>query len=74
MKFYRPVKTEPQIGQIRERKVFALFPTRINNYIVWLEHYKVIEMFSRHESGGDFDPTTIWEQWTLIEKQLIPDK
>ena len=46
--------------ETRKIKVFALFPTRVNDYIVWLEHYWVEE---QHQGHG----TNLWtrvKEWT----------
>lgn len=36
---------EPKIGDIRHLKAFALFPTIVGQYIVWLETFQVTEEY-----------------------------
>ncbi len=36
---------EPKIGDIRHLKEFALLPTIVGQYIVWLEHWQVTEEY-----------------------------
>ena len=38
-------KKEPKEGDFRCRKVFAWFPTRVNDYTVWLESFEVKEVY-----------------------------
>lgn len=55
------------IGDIRTRKVFAFFPTRINrDRVVWLESYYITEQL---EKIYDYDSDGC-DQW--IVKNKIP--
>lgn len=38
-------KPPTQIGDTRTRLVYAWKRTRVNNYVVWLEHYYVTEEY-----------------------------
>lgn len=38
-------KSEPNPGEIRKRYVWALWPTQVNQYRVWLERYEVTEVY-----------------------------
>lgn len=45
MKWLNP-RPNPKPGQIRERSVWAFWPTQVNDYRVWLERYKVTEVYT----------------------------
>ena len=38
-------KTLPKHGDYRTRRVFAWTPTKVNDYIVWLEFYFIREKY-----------------------------
>lgn len=42
------MKQSPRIGDTRIRRRFALIPTRVGNYWVWLQWYFVQEEFCRY--------------------------
>lgn len=47
MKWLNPQPNpNPRPGQIRERFVWALWPTQVNDYCVWLERYAVTEVYT----------------------------
>lgn len=52
---------KPKIGDIRHLKAFALFPTIVGQYIVWLETFQVTEeyMMSLDAAGT---PRPEWEE------------
>jgi hypothetical protein len=50
-------KKSPQHGDYRTRRVFAWTPTKVNDYMVWLEFYRIYEKYI--ESTLD-DP--YWEE------------
>lgn len=52
---------KPKVGDIRHIKAFALFPTIVGQYIVWLETFQVTEeyMMSLDAAGT---PRPEWEE------------
>lgn len=52
---------KPKIGDIRHIKAFALFPTIVGQYIIWLETFQVTEeyMMSLDAAGT---PRPEWEE------------
>lgn len=71
-----PPKETPEVGDIRKEKHFAWWPRRVENKLIWLEHY--LQVFIYHQ-GPYIDPFTFirvpnvkwWKKKTeeLIQKQ-----
>jgi hypothetical protein len=50
-------KKLPEQGDYRTRRVFAWTPTKVNDYIVWLEFYFIREKYTECEYEGLY-----WEE------------
>lgn len=55
---------EPKEGDIRHRNIFALFPTVVGEYKVWLEKYQITE-----EYKALYDFVDIEMNWIEISRR-----
>jgi len=65
-------KPPPQVGDTRERFVYAWKKTRVRDYTVWLETYVVYETYlyvSQRDFMNGFYPRP-GEQWVEISRNV----
>ena len=52
----------PQKGDIRKRRVFAWWKTKVGDHWVWLETYEITEQCFPYMYGGWFSEDTWWAE------------
>jgi len=61
------IRPKPQLGDRRVRELFALWPTRIGQQYVWLEHYFVVEEYGEYDDyDGEFP--CVSHGWLTVER------
>ncbi len=74
---HRPTKyTRPELpsGTTRLKRVFALLPTYVAGYTVWLEYYEVLEAYIVSPYKLEVDGTVkafIVGEWKEISKRIL---
>jgi len=66
------VKVKPNPGDVKIKRVFAIFPVRINNNIIFLEKYEVLEVYSEQDYTVQIEDEPIVfkvGKWVTISKR-----
>ena len=64
-------KKQPKEGDFRCRKVFAWFPTKVEEYTVWLETYEVKEFYQAIAVVGEFNDIHKELQWVETDRWTL---
>jgi hypothetical protein len=63
---WKTVKPVPKHGEIRTRRKFAWWPTKVKDYTVWLETYQITEMRIEYKEQHD-----VPGHWHQLSKDLL---
>jgi hypothetical protein len=70
-----PIIPKPKEGDIKEERKFAWWPKKVEDKLIWLEHYKAISKFIFRHRIHDFGNYGIWKVfgggWEVVEEKLI---
>ncbi len=68
-------KVDPKVGDITVKKKFALFPTEVNEYTIWLEYYIVKYEYKRfYDTIAELnnpDLPTPYSEWVEYQRELF---
>lgn len=63
-------KVVPELGDTREVEKFALFPTKIHDYTVWLESYYSLQEYRTIRKSSRMG-TEVYADWVETDKFMI---
>lgn len=53
MKIKTTIQPKPKVGDAKSKLVFALFPHRIQDQLIWLERYEVLYIWTEQSVQGE---------------------
>lgn len=71
MKF--KIKQPPKVGEQKQKVKLAWWPIKIEDTWVWFEFYLATYKYVQLRCPMDLDKNLIFEEWQIINRQLIYD-
>lgn len=68
------IRTLPEEGEIRTRKIFIWFPKKVGKSVIWLEFYTVIEQYRRVKVQFALNNMFIKYSWVIVQATFYKGK